>query len=88
MRAGIPREPEGETRVAMVPNVVPKLAKLGFEVVVEKGQADQLRDNGGRCRPCTSKARGHAGGRPELPQALITTRPVRAVAWTNGEYSA
>ncbi len=37
MRAGIPREPEGETRVAMVPNVVPKLAKLGFEVVVEKG---------------------------------------------------
>ena len=37
MRTGIPREPEGETRVAMVPNVVPKLAKLGFEVVVEKG---------------------------------------------------
>ena len=37
MRAGIPREPEGETRVAMVPNVVPKLGKLGFEVVVEKG---------------------------------------------------
>ena len=37
MRAGIPREPEGETRVAMVPNVVPKLAKLGFEVVVENG---------------------------------------------------
>ena len=41
MRAGIPREPEGETRVAMVPNVVPKLAKLEFEVVVEKG-ADAL----------------------------------------------
>ena len=36
MLAGIPREPEGETRVAMVPDVVPKLAKLGFEVVVEK----------------------------------------------------
>ena len=37
MLAGIPREPESETRVAMVPNVVPKLAKLGFEIVVEKG---------------------------------------------------
>ncbi len=36
MLAGIPREPESETRVAMVPNVVPKLAKLGFEVIVEK----------------------------------------------------
>ncbi|MDP6703736.1 MAG: hypothetical protein QF760_04360, partial [Candidatus Thalassarchaeaceae archaeon] len=30
-------EPEGENRVAIVPNSVPKLSKLGINVIVESG---------------------------------------------------
>ena len=37
MRLGVIAEAQGETRVAIVPNSVLKLVKLGFEVVVEKG---------------------------------------------------
>ena len=38
MRIGIPKEMnEKETRVAIVPVSIPKLIKLGFEVIVEKG---------------------------------------------------
>ena len=38
MRVSIPREiREGEKRVALVPDVVSKLTKLGYEVVVESG---------------------------------------------------
>ncbi|MEO2178893.1 MAG: NAD(P)(+) transhydrogenase (Re/Si-specific) subunit alpha, partial [Candidatus Poseidoniia archaeon] len=37
MRLGVLLEPEGENRVAIVPNSVPKLSKAGFEVVVESG---------------------------------------------------
>ena len=37
MRIGVPMEPEGETRVAIVPGSMKKLQKAGFEVVVEKG---------------------------------------------------
>ena len=41
MRIGIPKEKnEGETRVAIVPISVPKLLKLGFEVVIEKGAGE------------------------------------------------
>ena len=41
MRIGIPKEKnEGETRVAIVPVSVPKLLKLGFEVVIEKGAGE------------------------------------------------
>mgnify|MGYP001161048075 CR=1 FL=1 len=36
MRLGVVAEADGETRVAIVPNSVPKLTKVGFEVVVEK----------------------------------------------------
>ena len=37
MRIGIPKEKnEKETRVAIVPVSVPKLSKLGFEVIIEK----------------------------------------------------
>ena len=37
MRIGIPKEKnEKETRVAIVPVPVPKLSKLGFEVIIEK----------------------------------------------------
>jgi NAD(P) transhydrogenase subunit alpha len=44
MRIGVPREIfPGEKRVATVPDVVTKLVKLGFEVVVEKG-AGELAD--------------------------------------------
>jgi NAD(P) transhydrogenase subunit alpha len=38
MKAGIPKETHAEeSRVAIVPDSVPKLAKLGLEVVVERG---------------------------------------------------
>ena len=37
MRLGVLLEPEGENRVAIVPNSVTKLGKAGFEVVVESG---------------------------------------------------
>ena len=35
MKIGIPKEIEMEKRVAMVPKVVPKLTKIGFDVLVE-----------------------------------------------------
>jgi len=42
MRIGVPREIfPGEKRVATVPDVVTKLVKLGFEVVVETGAGAQ-----------------------------------------------
>jgi len=37
MRIGVPKEPEGETRVAIVPNSLRKLSKSGFELVIESG---------------------------------------------------
>ncbi|MCH2647479.1 MAG: hypothetical protein MKZ58_03875, partial [Candidatus Poseidoniaceae archaeon] len=37
MKIGVPMEPEGETRVAIVPGSMKKLQKAGFEVVIEKG---------------------------------------------------
>ena len=41
MRIGVPREIfPGEKRVATVPDVVTKLVKLGFDVVVERGAGD------------------------------------------------
>ena len=40
MRLGVIAEAQGETRVAIVPNSVLKLVKLGFEVVVESGAGD------------------------------------------------
>lgn len=41
MRVCIPRETrEGEKRVALVPDVVSKLTKLGYEVVVQSGAGD------------------------------------------------
>jgi NAD(P) transhydrogenase subunit alpha len=40
-RIGVPRETfPGEKRVATVPEVVEKLIKLGFKVVVESGAGD------------------------------------------------
>ena len=35
MKLGVLKESEGETRVAIVPNSIPKLSKIGFEVLVE-----------------------------------------------------
>ena len=41
MRIGIPKEKnEKETRVAIVPVSVPKLLKMGFEVIIEKGAGE------------------------------------------------
>ena len=37
MRLGVLLEPEGESRVAIVPNSVSKLEKAGFEVLIESG---------------------------------------------------
>ena len=42
MRIGIPKENnEKETRVAIVPISIPKLMKLGFEIVIEKGAGEK-----------------------------------------------
>ncbi|MEC7720856.1 MAG: NAD(P) transhydrogenase subunit alpha [Candidatus Thermoplasmatota archaeon] len=37
MKLGVITEPEGENRVAIVPNSIPKLSKAGFKVLVESG---------------------------------------------------
>ena len=37
MKLGVLKEPEGETRVAIVPTSLKKLQKAGFEVVIEAG---------------------------------------------------
>tara|TARA_Y100000589_G_scaffold58888_2_gene49407 strand:- start:2271 stop:3434 length:1164 start_codon:yes stop_codon:yes gene_type:complete len=37
MRLGVPKEPDQETRVAIVPTSLKKLLKAGFEVHIEKG---------------------------------------------------
>ena len=37
MRLGVPKEPDNETRVAIVPSSLKKLMKAGFEVFLEKG---------------------------------------------------
>ena len=37
MKLGVIAESGDETRVAIVPNSVPKLSKLGFEVSIESG---------------------------------------------------
>ncbi len=37
MKLGVPKEPEGETRVGIVPSSLKKLLRAGFEVVVESG---------------------------------------------------
>ena len=37
LRLGVPKEPENETRVVIVPSSMKKLLKAGFEVLVEKG---------------------------------------------------
>ena len=40
MKLGILKEPEGEMRVPIVPNSIPKLIKSGLEVIVENGAGD------------------------------------------------
>ena len=41
MRIGIPKErTKNETRVALVPVSIPKLAKLGFDIVIEKSAGE------------------------------------------------
>ena len=37
MKLGVPKEPEGETRVGIVPSSMKKLTRAGFEVYVEAG---------------------------------------------------
>jgi len=37
MKLGVPKEPEGETRVGIVPSSMKKLSKAGFEVLIESG---------------------------------------------------
>ena len=37
MKLGVPKEPEGETRVGIVPSSMKKLAKAGLEVFIEAG---------------------------------------------------
>ena len=41
MLVGVPREgPAGESRVALVPSVVPQLVRAGLDVIVERGAGD------------------------------------------------
>ena len=37
MKLGVPKEPEGEARVGIVPTSMKKLSKAGFEVFIEAG---------------------------------------------------
>ena len=37
MKIGVPKEPDNESRVAIVPGSMKKLMKAGFEVLIEKG---------------------------------------------------
>lgn len=37
MKLGVPKEPEGETRVGIVPSSMRKLSRAGFEVLIETG---------------------------------------------------
>ena len=37
MKLGVITEPEGENRIAIVPNSIPKLSKAGFKILVESG---------------------------------------------------
>ena len=37
LRIGVPTEPSGESRVAIVPGSIKRLSKAGFEVVIQKG---------------------------------------------------
>ena len=37
MKLGVPKEPEGETRVGIVPSSMKKLSRAGFEVLIETG---------------------------------------------------
>ena len=42
MRLGVPKERNNnETRVSVVPMSIPKLAKLGFDIVIEKGAGEK-----------------------------------------------
>ena len=42
MRLGVPKEKNNnETRVSVVPMSIPKLAKLGFDIVIEKGAGEK-----------------------------------------------
>mgnify|MGYP001160759945 FL=1 len=58
MRLGVLREPEGEMRVAIVPNSIPKLSKSGFEVFIEEDAGvnanhsnDEYEKRGGKICP-------------------------------------
>ena len=58
MRLGVLREPEGEMRVALVPNSIPKLSKSGFEVFIEEDAGvnanhsnDEYEKRGGKICP-------------------------------------
>ena len=60
MKIGVPREVfPGEKRVATVPEVVEKLVKLGFSVVVESGAGDAAN--------CTDDAYRAAGAEVVAP---------------------
>ena len=37
MKLGVPKEPEGETRVGIVPSSMKKLSRAGVEVYIEEG---------------------------------------------------
>ena len=42
MRLGVPKEKdENEMRVSIVPISIPKLNKLGFDVIIEKGAGEK-----------------------------------------------
>ena len=41
MKIGVPKEPEGETRVGIVPTSMKKLTRAGFEVIIEAGAGEQ-----------------------------------------------
>jgi len=60
VRVGVPRESAGETRVALVPDLVGKLTSLGYDVAVQSGAGE---------------AAGHADKEYEEAGALVVDDP-------------
>ena len=88
MRIGIPKENnEKETRVAIVPVSIPKLMKLGFEVVIEKVSTMNFK---GKKKNMTIKSDGHilrtSGNRSNWKKAIVTLDKDSKINLVEGEF--
>jgi len=83
LRLGVLVEPEGENRVAIVPNSVPKLSKLGIDVIVESGAGSRSNYSDDEY---TSKG-AEVGSRNEALEAdfLVSINMPDATSMSNGQ---